>query len=80
MLRVLRRPAFLLAELIRRDISLRYAGSIGGAAWALVNPLVLCAIYTVVFSKILKIPTPEGFQGSAAAMAARNAGVPRFEV
>ena len=66
MLRVLRRPAFLLAELIRRDISLRYAGSIGGAAWALVNPLVLCAIYTVVFSKILKIPTPEGFQGSAA--------------
>lgn len=65
MLQPLRRPAFLLIELVRRDLTLRYAGSVGGMAWALVNPVVLCAIYTVVFSKILKIPTPEGFTGNA---------------
>ncbi len=58
------RRAFLLTELIRRDLTLRYVGSVGGVAWALVNPIVLCAIYTFVFSMILKIPVPEGFRGS----------------
>lgn len=64
MLRRVRTPAFLLTELIRRDLTLRYAGSVGGMAWALVNPLVLCVIYTFVFSTVLKIPAPEGFQGN----------------
>lgn len=64
MLQPVRNPAFLLTELIRRDLTLRYAGSVGGMAWALVNPLVLCVIYTFVFSTILKIPVPEGFRGN----------------
>ena len=64
MLRPVRAPAFLLTELIRRDLTLRYAGSMGGMAWALVNPLVLCVIYTFVFSTILKIPAPVGFRGN----------------
>ena len=59
-----RAPAFLLTELIRRDLTLRYAGSVGGMAWALVNPLVLCGIYTFVFSTILKIGAPAGFHGN----------------
>ena len=65
MLPPVRKPVFLLTELIRRDLTLRYAGSVGGMAWALVNPVVLCTIYTIVFSKILKIPTPPGFEGNS---------------
>ena len=57
---------FLLSELVKRDLATRYAGSFAGGAWALLNPLLLCLVYTVVFSKFLRIPTPEGFRGTYA--------------
>ncbi len=53
---------FLLSELIRRDLATRYAGSFAGVAWALLNPLLLCLIYAVVFGQFLKIPAPSGFR------------------
>ena len=62
----MRRKAFLLSELVRRDLSVRYAGSFGGAAWTLLNPLVLCGLYSLVFSLIVRIPPPEGFRGTYA--------------
>ena len=55
---------FLLSELVRRDLSVRYAGSFGGAAWALLNPLILCGLYSLVFSLIVRIPPPANFRGS----------------
>lgn len=62
----MKRNAFLLTELVRRDLAVRYAGSFGGAACALLNPLVLCGLYSLVFSLIVRIPPPEGFGGAYA--------------
>ena len=60
----MRRNLFLLSELVRRDLSVRYAGSFGGAAWALLNPLILCGLYSLVFSLIVRIPSPTDFRGT----------------
>lgn len=45
---------FLFNELLRREISQRYKGSLGGFAWALAQPLFMLAIYTVVFGLIFR--------------------------
>lgn len=55
---------FLLSELLRRDLAARYAGSFGGPLWAILNPAVVCALYTFVFSGVFKQPAPEGFRGA----------------
>lgn len=60
----MKRKLFLLNELVRRDLALRYAGSFGGAAWALLNPLILCGLYSLVFSVIVRIPPPPEFRGT----------------
>jgi len=61
-------PAFVLLscwnrrELVRglvvRDVMGRYRGSLFGVLWALVQPLILLAIYTLVFSEILPTRWP----------------------
>ncbi len=42
----------LLATLTSRELKARYRGSVLGYVWSLVNPLLLLAVYTFVFSKI----------------------------
>ncbi|KAA0253672.1 ABC transporter permease [Acidobacteria bacterium ACD] len=59
----MKRLPFLLTELVRRDLTARYAGSAGGLLWGLLNPLILCALYGFVFAVILRIQPPEGFPG-----------------
>jgi lipopolysaccharide transport system permease protein len=44
----------LVWELVKRDFIGRYKGSIMGVAWSLFHPLLLLAIYTVVFSVAFK--------------------------
>lgn len=61
-----KRAIFLFSELLRRDLSTRYAGSFGGPLWALFNPLILCGLYTFLFVGILRTPAPDGFGGSYA--------------
>lgn len=61
-----RRAIFLFSELLRRDLLTRYAGSFGGPLWALLNPLILCVLYSFVFVVVLKLPPPAGFGGSYA--------------
>ncbi len=34
----------------------RYAGSIGGALWAVLQPLVMIAVFTVIFTRIMQRP------------------------
>jgi ABC-type polysaccharide/polyol phosphate export permease len=48
----------LLWALTRRDIQNRYAGSVGGALWALLHPLALLALYAVVFEAVFKVKVP----------------------
>lgn len=59
----MKKKIFLLSELIRRDLLSRYAGSVGGAWWAVVHPAILCLVYGLVFGRILKIAPPVGFPG-----------------
>ncbi len=44
----------LIAQLTRRDVASRYRGSMIGLAWSFINPLLMLAIYTFVFSVIFK--------------------------
>jgi len=43
----------LFSNLFRRDLQAKYKGSMLGVVWSLLTPLLLMAIYFVVFSKIL---------------------------
>ncbi|HQR68688.1 MAG TPA: ABC transporter permease [Thermoanaerobaculia bacterium] len=60
------RTFFLFSELLRRDLSTRYAGSFGGPLWALLNPLILCALYSFVFVVVIRLSPPPGFPASYA--------------
>lgn len=54
------RHQFQLARhFIARDLRNRYLGSLSGALWALLQPLLLLAIYAVVFVEILKVRLPD---------------------
>ena len=55
LLRNLSRHRELISTMTWRDFSARYRGSFGGLLWALVQPLVMMVIYTIVFSLFLKI-------------------------
>lgn len=44
----------MIASLIQRDLRGRYKGSVLGFAWTFLNPLLQLAVYTVVFSAIMR--------------------------
>src|SRR5262245_13263265 len=44
----------LIAELVARDFSARYRGSIMGALWAVISPLLVVTMFTFVFGVIFK--------------------------
>jgi lipopolysaccharide transport system permease protein len=44
----------LFLNLFRRELRVKYRGSMLGLAWTLINPLVLMAVYTIVFSVLWK--------------------------
>lgn len=45
----------LLRGFVEREVRGRFAGSMGGMAWALMNPLMTMLIYMFVFSMVLRI-------------------------
>ena len=47
------RNRHLLGALTRRDVLVRYKGSALGLVWSFIHPLVLLAVYTVVFTVFL---------------------------
>jgi ABC-type polysaccharide/polyol phosphate export permease len=47
----------LFGSLFRRDLQARYKGTVFGVAWSLANPLLLMAVYFVVFSVLWKVST-----------------------
>lgn len=54
-LRELARYRELVANLTARDLRLKYKGSVLGVGWSLLNPLIMMAIYTAVFSVFLRV-------------------------
>jgi lipopolysaccharide transport system permease protein len=49
-----RKNARLIFDLTRREIAARYTGTMMGLLWAFVHPLILLAVYTVVFGMIFR--------------------------
>lgn len=49
---------WLLASFLRRELGTRYAGSVTGAAWALLHPLALLAVYAFIFTTVFRVQVP----------------------
>jgi ABC-2 type transport system permease protein len=49
----------LLANLVRKDLKVRYKDSVLGFAWSLLNPLLYLVIFTLVFREILRVDIPQ---------------------
>ena len=43
---------------VLREMRLRYTGSVLGAAWQVLSPLAMIAIYSVVFSNLMRARLP----------------------
>lgn len=54
MIKIITENHYLLKQLVKKDISQRYKGSILGGLWSVLVPLLMLAIYTVVFSEIFE--------------------------
>ena len=54
----LRRYTPLLRELVVRDLKLKYRRSFLGYVWSLLNPLVMMAVMTLVFSYMVRFQIP----------------------
>jgi ABC-type polysaccharide/polyol phosphate export permease len=52
---MLRHSLFLLGEFTRRDFKGRYAGSVMGFLWSFVQPLWSLALFTFLFSTVMKV-------------------------
>ena len=59
--RSLSSKAFLLKEMVVRDVRARYSGSSLGLLWAFALPVLWMVLYTVVFSLVLRVPVEAGF-------------------
>jgi ABC-type polysaccharide/polyol phosphate export permease len=60
LVRVLWRQRALVAVLVRRELNARYRASVLGFVWSLLNPLLLLAVYAVVFTYIFDPRFPGG--------------------
>ncbi|MGK7295444.1 MAG: ABC transporter permease [Candidatus Wenzhouxiangella sp. M2_3B_020] len=49
----------MLIQLTRRELRSRFVGSTAGWLWLIVNPLLLLAVYSVVFGMIFQARAPE---------------------
>src|ERR1700704_1622689 len=47
----------LFQVLAWRDISVRYKQTVIGAAWAIIRPLLMMVVFTIVFGKLAKLPS-----------------------
>lgn len=52
------RNRYLLIQLIKRDVLLRYRGAYFGLLWMFLNPLVMLGIFAFVFSQIFQVRWP----------------------
>jgi lipopolysaccharide transport system permease protein len=50
----------LLYFFVWRDVKVRYKQTFFGAAWAIIQPLVLMVVFSFVFGRVLQVETPPG--------------------
>jgi lipopolysaccharide transport system permease protein len=53
------RHRYLLGQLIKRDVLLRYRGAMFGVAWIFLSPLLMLAIFAFVFGQIFQARWPQ---------------------
>ncbi|MFW5653952.1 MAG: ABC transporter permease [Planctomycetota bacterium] len=58
--RLVRERRTLLLELVRREITDQFAGSMAGAAWSVLHPLLQMFVYVGVFAFIFRVRPPMG--------------------
>jgi lipopolysaccharide transport system permease protein len=49
---------FILGS-VQREFQARYRSSLLGALWAILNPLAMIAVYTLVFSQLMQARLPD---------------------
>lgn len=49
----------LLAQLIYRDVALRYRGAMFGAGWLFLSPLAMLAVFAFVFGQVFQLRWPQ---------------------
>lgn len=50
---------YLIQQLVQKEVKARYKQSIMGYAWVLINPLAQLAVYTFVFSVVIRFQTTD---------------------
>ena len=45
---------YLLGQLVKRDVLLRYRGAMFGVAWIFLSPLLMLAIYAFIFGQVFQ--------------------------
>ena len=58
------RHRYLIRTLVLRDLKSRYVGSVMGLLWAVINPLILLAVFSFVFATIFKQRVASGGEES----------------
>jgi lipopolysaccharide transport system permease protein len=59
----------LIIAILRREVRERFKGSVAGWIWAIIAPLLMIAVYSLVFSTTLTLPLPENLSKSQAGYA-----------
>jgi len=59
------RHRWLLWSFTRREVARRFRGSVTGAAWAVVHPLALLAVYAAIFTVVFRVQLPASFAGTS---------------
>jgi len=57
-IRALLQHRYLIGQLIKRDVLLRYRGAYIGLLWVFINPLIMLAIFSFVFGQIFQARWP----------------------
>lgn len=58
-----RKTAYLLGQLVKRDVLLRYRGAYFGLLWVFLNPLLMLGIFVFVFGHIFQARWPAQYGG-----------------
>lgn len=58
-LKNLLRHRYLLGQLVKRDVLLRYRGALFGVAWMFLSPLLMLSIFAFVFGQIFQSRWPQ---------------------
>src|SRR6266511_2586956 len=48
----------ILANLVRKEVKVKYKSSVLGVAWSMLNPVLYLAVFTLVFSVVLRNGLP----------------------